>query len=642
MPGTRQLATIMFTDIAGYTALVHDDETHARLLRDRHRDVLKSQHGEFNGKIIQYYGDGSLSIFHSAIEAVRCAIEIQKLFISTPRVPVRVGLHLGDIILDEEGAFGDGVNLAARIESLSVPGAVLISDRINDEIGNQRDLTTQPMGVFAFKNVKREVGVFAVDHRSVKMPDKKELSGKTRERLRSIAVLPFVNMSADKENEYFSDGISEEILNVLTKVSGLQVTARTSSFAFKGENKPIQEIGRILGARYILEGSVRKAGNRVRITAQLIKAVDGYHMFSETYDRTLDDIFELQDEIAQKIANRLRKNLDIEAHNAPLVQQKERNLEAYDNYLKGLHHFGIWEAENAKRAIPYFEKAIAMQADFAEPYAQLASCHIILFFAKMKAPEQAYADAKYFADKAVLLDPDLVEGLSAVASYKAAFEWDWQGIEKIVDKMLKINSGKAVAYFPKTLVSQVHGRLDEAEEAYMKAISLDPLSFTMNLYYGWLLAWRGKFDKAHEILLRLSDFHPHNRTVREAMGWLCLLEGDHDKAIEILTHLEPELGYVYSRPLSLGCAYARAGNRDKANECLTRLEELEAEHAPMSFALDKAILYAATGERDKAFVLLEGMIDHHHGMIIFIKMDVVWESLRSDPRFELLVKRVTG
>ncbi|MCP5102733.1 MAG: adenylate/guanylate cyclase domain-containing protein, partial [bacterium] len=276
----RLLAAIMFTDMVGYTALMQENELQARISRDRHRKIQQEASSRHGGKILQYYGDGTLIIFNSAIEAVGCAVDIQTELQKTPPIPLRIGIHTGDIVYDEEGIYGDGVNIASRIEGLSTSGSVLISDKLADEIKNQPGFGFKSLGIFDLKNVKQPVEIFAVTNKGLSIPDAREIETRREEHIKSIAVLPFVNMSSDPENEYFSDGITEELLNALSKTDGLQVTARTSSFAFKGRNLDIREIGRQLGVKTVLEGSVRKAGRKVRITAQLISIADGYHIWS--------------------------------------------------------------------------------------------------------------------------------------------------------------------------------------------------------------------------------------------------------------------------------------------------------------------------------------------------------------------------
>src|SRR5215204_2174710 len=333
----RQLVAILFADMTGYTALMQENEQLARSKRQRLKEVLESSISKFNGKILQYYGDGSLSIFSSAIDGVRCGINMQEQLQLEPRVDVRIGIHTGDVTVEDGAIYGDGVNLASRIESMAVAGSVFISEKVYDEIKNQENISASELGYFELKNIKQPVRIFAIANTGIVVPPRHLLQGKTKQPSNRLAILPFVNMSADPENEYFSDGITEELLNALTKVDGLQVTSRTSAFAYKGKHDDVRDIGIKLNVDKILEGSVRKSGNRVRITAQLINAADGYHLWSENYDRNLTDIFAVQEEISRIIANKLRENLTASAQAETLVKVPTQNLEAYTLFLKGLH-----------------------------------------------------------------------------------------------------------------------------------------------------------------------------------------------------------------------------------------------------------------------------------------------------------------
>ena len=325
----------MFADMAGYTALMQENEQLARQKRHRLKSVLESAVDHHHGKIIQYYGDGSLSIFSSAINAVQCAVTIQQQLREAPVVDLRIGIHTGDVTVEDGSIYGDGVNLASRVESLAGPGSVFISEKVHDEIRNQENITSHELGYFELKNVKQPVRIFAIASGGLVIPSRDEIRGKTKQPSNRLAVLPFVNMSADPENEYFSDGITEELLNALTKVDGLQVTSRTSAYAFKGKNDDIRDIAVKLNVDKVLEGSVRKAGSRVRITAQLINAADGYHLWSETYDRQLTDIFEVQDEISGIIANKLRENLTVAQRESQAPKAPTQNIAAYTAYLQG-------------------------------------------------------------------------------------------------------------------------------------------------------------------------------------------------------------------------------------------------------------------------------------------------------------------
>ena len=284
MPLQRQLLAIMFTDIEGYSAMMQQNEQNAIVVKDRHREILQKEHEQFNGRIIEYYGDGSLSTFGSIVEAVQCALSMQQKFILSPHVPVRMGLHIGDIIFNEQHIFGDGVNIASRIESLGMPGCVLISDKANDELHNHPDLKTVSVGVYQFKNIQRPIEVYALNHENLVKPTPNSLKGKTAEQekgneankttvtgktipFKSIAVLPFVNMSNDPGQEYFSDGISEEITNSLTHIKELKVAGSASCYQFKGKNVDLHELREKLSVSTVLVSSVRKQSNWLRITA---------------------------------------------------------------------------------------------------------------------------------------------------------------------------------------------------------------------------------------------------------------------------------------------------------------------------------------------------------------------------------------
>ena len=273
----RRLAAIMFTDIIGYTALMQQNENAAAEVREQHRKEFEQYHEVFNGEILQYFGDGTLSVFQSGVEAVECAVAIQKaLNIGVP-IPLRIGLHIGDIVFDGTDIYGDSVNLASRIESMGIAGAVLLSGTLNEELKNHQQLSTVSLGHFELKNIAKPVEVFAVTNEGIKIPEQSELKGKQKKPSKTIAVLPFVNMSSSEENEYFSDGMTEEIINALAKIKGLKVTSRTSSFFFKNKNISIRQIGKELSVSTILEGSIRLAANKMRITAQLIDVENDFH-----------------------------------------------------------------------------------------------------------------------------------------------------------------------------------------------------------------------------------------------------------------------------------------------------------------------------------------------------------------------------
>jgi adenylate cyclase len=303
---SRQLSAIMFTDIVGYTDIMQGDEAKAIKMRARHRAAFRAFHALYGGQVIQYYGDGTLSVFKSAVNAALCAVELQKRLQQGQTVPVRIGLHLGDIIFDSTEVYGDAVNLTSRIESLGTASSILLSARFNDELKNHPVISTTSLGHYELKNISNSVEVFAITNEGITVPKASELSVKQKKPTNGIAVLPFANISGEPECETFSDSITEEIINALSGVTQLQVTSRTSSFAYKNKQVTIGQIAQELNVSAILEGSIRRSNNKVRITAQMIKVAGDFHCWSETWDVNYQDGFDVQEQIAHAIARKVQ------------------------------------------------------------------------------------------------------------------------------------------------------------------------------------------------------------------------------------------------------------------------------------------------------------------------------------------------
>lgn len=505
----RQLSAILFTDIEGYTGIMQQDEQKAIIVKDRHREILQKEHKQFNGRIIQYYGDGTLSTFQSIVEAIRCALSMQQQFLHLPHVPVRMALHIGDIIFNEEHVFGDGVNLASRIESLGVAGSVLISDKANDELHNHPEFKTVSVGIYQFKNVGRAVEVFALNHEGLLVPSANSLTGKTEEQkdarreiqtkasvpVKSIAVLPFVNMSSDPDQEYFSDGIAEEIINSLSHLRDLNVAGRTSSFQFKGKNIDLRELGEKLCVRTVLEGSVRKQGNWLRITAQLINVADGYHLWSERYDRELNDVFAIQDDIALAITKKLELTL-LKKERDLITKSYTQNTEAYELYLKGRFYIARRGA-SVMTGIQCFQQAIAIDPDFALAHAGYADANLLIASYGLSPPKQILANAKQSAERALQLDPSLSEPYCSLGYYYTCFEWNWPEAKKCFLRSLEINPRYAEGHYRYgwNYLTCVEGKFEEAEKHGKIAIGLEPLSSICYASYSLILHCAGNSRK---------------------------------------------------------------------------------------------------------------------------------------------------
>jgi TolB-like protein/Tfp pilus assembly protein PilF len=635
----RQLAAIMFTDMVGYTAMMQVDEQKAKQNRDRHRQVLKDKTQAHHGLILQYYGDGTLSVFGSAIEAVLCAVEIQTELQKDPQIPLRIGLNIGDVVYDDDGIYGDGVNVASRIEAMSVAGGILISDKIYDEIKNHPELPAMSLGKFNLKNVKRSIEIYALANKGLKIPSATDIKGKMNQTLSSIAVLPFVNMSIDPENEYFSDGITEELINALTKVGGLRVTSRTSSFAFKDKREDVRDIGKQLDVSTVLEGSVRKAGDRIRVSAQLINTSDGYHIWSEIYDRKLADIFEVQDELSKKIANTLREKLSIGDSKTPLVKSYTQNIEAYNIYLKGIYYWNKWNPDSVKQSIEFFQKASELEPEFPLAYSGLSRAYSFLGATGFLPSKSSYPKAKEYAMKALEIDDQLSDSHLTLAMVKFLFDWDWQGAEQCFKKAIELNPGSAETYQYYRMYLNVMGREEEAIAAAEKAVKLDPLSVNVLDSLADAYFHAGQYDRAIAQYQKILELDPDFRTALYSLGWAYWQKGETQRALETFKEAQHQTGHALKGLTQLGYAYAKMGMKKEALDCLAKLKQRKKIEKNVSFHMDFAVLYSGLNEFDKVFYHLDRAYEEHFGGLIFIT-GRHWQEIKSDKRYHELLKKM--
>ncbi|MEO6611445.1 MAG: adenylate/guanylate cyclase domain-containing protein [Chitinophagaceae bacterium] len=636
----RQLAAILFADMTGYTALMQENEDLARVKRRRLKEVLEANIEQHNGKVLQYYGDGSLSIFNSAIDSITCSIKIQRQLQLEPKVELRMGIHTGDIIIEEEAIYGDGVNLASRIESLAVPGGIFISEKVYDEIKNHGDFITREMGYFELKNVKEAVRIFAIANNGIAVPHRDELRGKTKQTKNRLAVLPFVNMSADPENEYFSDGITEELLNALTRVDGLQVTSRTSAFAFKGKNNDIRDIAIQLNVDKILEGSVRKSGNRVRITSQLINAADGYHIWSDTYDRNLTDIFEVQDEISAIITNKLRENLLPAQQEEKLVKAPVKNIEAYTCYLKALHFWNKLTPADGKRCIECCEQAIEMEPGYAQPYSMAAAAYSYLGSSGQMIPDEAFGIVKKYAEKALELDPQLADGHIAKAAYYLLYEWNWSLAFESLQQALKLNPGAIEAYDLLGFYYVVMGQKEKALDMLLQAEQLDPLSPIILQSLGGMYIFNDRFDEAIKQADKLLYMHPRMRASIEMKAWAIGMKGDWAAALPLFEEVHRLTNHPLKGLMGMGYTYAKLGQKDKAMECILKIEKRKEEEPNAIIDADLSAIWFGLGDTDKAFYYLDQCVEKRMGPVSYYLEYPAYRGVKDDPRYGELLKKI--
>ncbi len=551
----RRLAAILATDVVGYSRLMEEDEAGTLSTLKAHRDdFIDGQIAARHGRIVKLMGDGALVEFSSVVDAVECAVAVQRGMIERNRdvpperrITFRIGINIGDIIVEGEDIYGDGVNVAARLEALADPGGICISRSVRDQIEAKVDIVFEDLGEQQLKNLSRPVHVsrWVTDDLAAAQPARSGDTTSSPLDKPSIAVLPFVNMSADPEQEFFADGISEDIITELSRFKDLLVIARNSSFAFKGQSRDVKEIGRKLGVRYVVEGSVRRAGDRVRVTAQLIDAVNDSHLWAERYDRELTDIFDLQDEVTRAIVTAVAPQLaSVERERAK--RKPPESLDAWECYQRGLWHLYHLSAEHNAKAKDYFGRAIALDPGFATPHAALG-----------------YA-----------LYLDVIMGFVAEPGDRPQ-----RGLEE-ARIAVSLDDGDAFGYLALGKNAFLLGRNDAAIDAYRKALAINPNHARAHQGLGLSLCMIGHAEEA------IASFDEAARSSpRDPIFWsflmgksLAMICADrHQEALiwAAKARDEPNGEAVVWPLLCEAASFAHLGRIEEARAALARAREIK-------------------------------------------------------------------
>ncbi len=603
----RRLVAIMFTDIVGYTSMMEKDENAAVEVIENHRRILEKYVKMHQGEVLQYYGDGSLSVFPSAIEAVDGALGIQKE-LTQVQIPLRIGIHLGDVKIKGEAIFGDGVNIASRIQALGIAGSIIISEAIHHLIRNQSTIKTVSLGSFSLKNVRQSIILYALSHDFLSVPDPKKLPERDRVATKkfnqltlvgimlvllvfgyfitdyfisgtgsslfndkSIAVLPFANLSNDPEQEYFSDGITEDIINQLAKVESLKVKSRTTTEQYKNPTMTLPAIGQELGVSYILEGSVRKVENMVRVVAQLIDVNNDMHVWTETYDRELTEIFDIQSEIAVEIAEVLEARLTNEErrhiNNKPQKKLQSSELTAYDYLLRARDIWRNWnDAQDLENALQLIENALEIEPGFARGYvlkgnilhygmreygvstkvwidqalelankaigidSMLAGAYLLkgnILSGQDRDLEETFKNLK----RAYYLEPGNPEVLESFGNIHLRLGNYEKGAAKIIQSIERQYSINDPEYYLRW--GNIYGNINEyetAEKLYLKAISMAPGWLSPYYRIGMLYRYEGDLVASEENFSKALEIAPSDQQTIDALGWVNLQAGDLDDA----------------------------------------------------------------------------------------------------------------
>jgi TolB-like protein/class 3 adenylate cyclase/Flp pilus assembly protein TadD len=668
MPTERRLAAIMFTDIVGYTALMARDEEAGRRARDRHEEVLRTLVERHSGRLIDATGDESLSSFPSALDAVNCALAVQGALRDESELRVRIGVHQADVTFEGDRISGDGVNVAARVRPLAEPGGICVSDEVQHSLRGRTDLEFASLGEQDLKNVGRPVEVFAVGRpgtvavgrpRRASVREWKagrsavaalalaiaaligwriwdQIGSNGAVPIRSIAVLPLENLSGDPEQEYFADGMTEALIGDLAKLRSLTVISRTSVMRYKQSDKSLPEIAGELNVDGIIEGTVMRAGDRVRITAQLIDARSDSHLWSERFDRELADVLQLQSDVAQAVAEQVRLELTTGEREA-LTASRTVDPRAYDAYLRGLelrgpgNLVGVW----GPQTIEQFERAVELDPDFAEGYAALAEARTWLGSSALDLRlRDEFPRAQEAALRALALDERLGSAHSSLASVRLFYHWDFAGADRACNRAVQLSPSDPFVLNNCAWYLLTVRRSEEALELMERLLRVAPLDRFYRQRQPSNLYFDGQYERALEELERVWEHDPD--FVDIDVGYIFLMLGRVEEAHQALIATAERCGTP--------CEWSReARERGWAEGGWEGSERAWLEAAKDREWFSPEIIgavYSGLGETDLAFEWLERGYRDRDPLMLALKIHPFSDAVRTDPRYDDLLRRI--
>lgn len=667
---SRHLAAILFTDIVGYTMMMQRDEQQALASVRKHHDILENVIPAYDGEIYQYYGDGSLSIFSSATQAVQCALELQKRMLAEPRVLLRTGIHIGEIYTENGKIFGDGVNVASRIESIGQGGTVLFSRDVYEKIRNHNAFQIKLLGQFEFKNVDDPVSVYALTNPEIITPDGKITEGKLKPQKKkssrvmmlglpaviialilmfnlfgnknglqadagasdvkkSVAVLPFKNYSGNTEEDFLSTGIAVDILTQLAQIKDLRVISQTSSLKYKDSDKDLMKIAQELGVSNLLDGTVQRYDDNLRVSVHLIDARDESIIWSQSFDGRFSDVLNVQRNVALTVSEKLKISLS-PGIKTRLEDRVNVDPEAYVNYQKGQELLArssgtLAELEQARG---YFEKSIEEDSLFALAWVGLADAWIESIFWHRIADTTALPRGRAAAEKAMSLDPGNGLGYGVMGAINL-LEKNLELAEKNLNYSIELHPNYSFAYERLAWLALFRDEEEKGFALYDKVIQLDPLSTRLKGSVGSAYYLMGKYTEGIDRMKKFLELDPDDDFILWSLAYCYAGNKEYQKAIETLQKrsIGTNTNWVYAY------CYAKLGMMDKAREILDyHIERKKTGHVP-DFMM--AVQYAALGEKETALDYLEKSVNvtGENWFIIGYTNDPMLASLRPDPRF---------
>ncbi len=674
MPQTRQLAAIMFTDIVGYTTLMGDDEQKAFEILTKSRELQKPIIEKYNGRWIKELGDGVLASFVAVSDAVHAAQEIQELCRNSGAFSLRIGIHLGEIILEEGDVFGDAVNICSRLQTLAPVGGIYISEAVQRNISNKKDITTIFVREENLRNVKDSINIYEIINKEsiggseskppprVRLPKKPlkynlqwgltitgiiillavigfiywNKTDRNTEQITSIAVLPFVNESRIADMEYLSEGMTETLINSLSKLKDVSVKARSSVFRYKGKDIDPKKVGDELAVKAILNGRVSQRGENIMLALELVDVSTGNQIWGEQYNRKTTDLVALQSDIASDVSNKLKGKLS-GAEEKNITNSYTQNAEAYQHYLKGRFYWNKRTGEDLKKALREFESAVEADSNYALAYVGIADCYLLLEeYAGVPASERLLK-ARVAADRALALSPMLAEAHTSSA-YIYQQLWRWEEAEKEYKQAIKLDPKYATAHHWYSIYFRAKMQLDQSKLEIERALESDPLAPILNTNLASIHYLNGDVNAAIERCNKALEINPEFPQAHTYLGFCFLKQGRKQQALAAFQKAVQSSGRAGTYLSDLGYYYAVAGQRAEALGILKELEEKYSRREAIGMYL--AGVCVGLRDREKSFFWLEKDFAEHSGLLPQITWWFNFESLRSDPRFITLVKRM--
>jgi TolB-like protein/class 3 adenylate cyclase len=676
----HRLAAILFTDVVGYTALMAESEQRGLAARRRHRELVGAFVGQFHGESIEARGDESLSVFQSALDAVNCALAIEDVLQTESDLQLHIGIHVGEIVSEGDEVSGDGVNIASRICALSEGGGICVSGEVYRAIRNHPEIEATPRGEQDLKNVGQPIVVYSIARRAGAAEAVPELEERGTERsnsaptivlgaaaasvallvalaawfwtgqpeplgpIRSIAVLPLDNLSGDPEQRYFALGMTEELIGALSKIRSLRVISWTSAKTYENSSKRVGEIAGELGVDAIIEGTVRREEDRVRITTQLIDARSDDHIWSDRYERDVGASFALQNEIAQTVAREIRLALT-PAEQVQLAKRVTTSSEAHDAYLRGRHELGKFAPDSLDAALRHFDRAIDLDATLALAYAGRSNTLFLKTFLGGVKPHDMMTQAKDAAVQALGLDDDLAGAHAALAVVSVYYDWDWDTAETEFQRAQSLGGGDPVlvdapyAYFLGAL-----GREEEALEVIESAIVRAPRDILVRFYAAHIFLTIGLHERGLSELVSITEIDPSYLGGHTTIAMVREFMGDFENAVPARMRYWELLG----RPdfaESLRRSFESGGVDGYFEAQLSDIREFaQVTPIPPWYSASNwwvAYLLAYLGRIDEAFQYLDRALDERESEVVSLRKHVFFpKPLRSDPRYADLIRRV--